>query len=179
MFKHLLSLGIKLVMNSIGHMGIDLAVEQEDVISESLLWCLLVHGSRLWGVWQQQFALMAVLYDLKLQAGASCYPYGPDWTDSALGMLPLICAVMSVLAAHPFDCTVLHKCVSMCFLSQACSCAITLPQQYHKWVSAVHASWIKSVDSDTSCYIWINFQVSLLDMMKMNQHQEMVAKEKL
>jgi len=37
MFKHLLSLGIKLVMNSIGHMGIDLAVEQEDVISESLL----------------------------------------------------------------------------------------------------------------------------------------------
>jgi len=37
MFKHLPSHGIKLVMNSVGHMGIGLAVRQEDVISDSLL----------------------------------------------------------------------------------------------------------------------------------------------
>lgn len=42
---------------------------------------------------------MAALYDLKLEAGVFWSPYGPDWTDSAPGMLPLICAVMSVLAA--------------------------------------------------------------------------------
>ena len=39
------------------------------------------------------------MYDLKLEAGVFWSPYGPDWTDSAPGMLPLICAVMSVLAA--------------------------------------------------------------------------------
>jgi hypothetical protein len=44
---------------------------------------------------------MAALYDLKLESGWS--PYGPEWTDSAPGMPPLSCAVMSVLAAHPFD----------------------------------------------------------------------------
>jgi hypothetical protein len=54
----------------------------------------------------------------------------------------------------------------------------TLLQQCHKWVLALRASYIKSFDSCVSCYI-INFQVSLLDLMKMNQHQEMVAKEKL
>lgn len=96
---------------------------------------------------------MAALYDLKLEAGVCCSCYDPNWTDLAPGMLSLICAMMSVLAAHPFDCTVLHKCLSVCLLRQACSCAITLLQQYHNWVSAVHASWIKSVDSDTSCYI--------------------------
>jgi hypothetical protein len=71
---------------------------------------------------------MAALYDLKLEAGVFWSPYGPDWTDSAPGMLHLICAVMSVLAAHLFDCTVLHKCLSVCLLGQACRCAITLPQ---------------------------------------------------
>jgi len=37
MFRHLPLLGVKLIMNSLGHMGIDIAVQQEDVFSESLL----------------------------------------------------------------------------------------------------------------------------------------------
>ena len=47
MFKHLPSLGIKLVMNTVDHMGIDIALQQEDVISESTLMSVLVHGSSL------------------------------------------------------------------------------------------------------------------------------------
>lgn len=62
---------------------------------------------------------MAVLYNLKLQAGVCCSHYGPDWTDSAPGMLPLICAVMFVLAAHPFGCTVLHKCLSVSVFTES------------------------------------------------------------
>jgi hypothetical protein len=37
MFKHLPSLGIKLVMKTVDHMGIGIALQREDVISESLL----------------------------------------------------------------------------------------------------------------------------------------------
>jgi hypothetical protein len=36
-FEYLPLLGIKLVVNSVGHMGIGIAVQQEDAISESLL----------------------------------------------------------------------------------------------------------------------------------------------